>query len=733
MRHVLAPLGRFGWKLGPHEPKLYALYAGALTLWVACLFYSSMRYQTLQSELWAAPHTFDAIVSADRNGAWSAPLDDVFIHFDFARATARGFPFQWSEGNGYSSGGTSLLYPFVLAAGYLIGFRGLQLMVWAAIVACVGVLATLLAARRLFQGLPLWTSYVAPVALLAVGALNWTLFSGMEVAMFLGFWGGALVAWDDVRRAAAEKTATRGHGVVLGLASVLLVATRPESALVVALLGCSAAWAVRRAHGLTAGVWTLGLAGIPAALVLVAQSLANRALTGDSTAAGALVKLELHHPHLTAADVWNAWVFHLKYQVLRVTHYHFSDVPALGWTVWILAGVGLLFRSTRRFAAVLWGSAILWTVVVSLNGQVRWQNERYSMPAVAWLLLAAGVGLAALLAHGFAPGRAPLRRRLVSLVPAVVLASTFAVHQAPRFRDQLWFFGRASRNIFDQQATAGWVLRKFDPPPQRVLLGDAGAIPYTSDLPALDLIGLGGYQGLPFARATRLSAAAGIELIEHVPEATRPDFLALYPSWWGVVPMWFGRSLAEVPVRGNVICGGASKVLYRADWSPLEHSGEPFSAAPDERLVDAVDVADLLSERAHRLQVRPKHAGYVDMKILADPRAPRKGLFDAGRVLAPGVELDFEITGLTPNTEGRLLLRVAPPQPAVFTVHLDGEVLERVALEPGDHWQEHPIRLPAGRVHEAARLRVVPESGELILYHVFVLQNAEAPPRASAP
>src|SRR5690606_39415376 len=118
----------------------------------------SMRYQTLQSELWAAPRAFDRIVQSGHNGAWSAPLDDVFIHFDFARATARGYPFQWSEGNGYSSGGTSLLYPFVLAGGYLLGFRGLQLMVWAAIVACVGVLATLLAARRLFQGLPLWTS-----------------------------------------------------------------------------------------------------------------------------------------------------------------------------------------------------------------------------------------------------------------------------------------------------------------------------------------------------------------------------------------------------------------------------------------------------------------------------------------------------------------------------------------------------------------------------------------------
>lgn len=733
MRHVLAPLGRLRWKLGPHEPKLYALYAGGLTLWVACLFYSSMRYQTLQSELWAAPQAFDTVVSADRNGAWSAPLDDVFIHFDFARATARGFPFHWSEGNGYSSGGTSLLYPFVLALGYLIGFRGLQLMVWAGIVACVGVLATLLAARRLFQDLPVWTSYLAPLALLGVGALNWTLFSGMEVALFLGLWGAALVAWDDLRRAAHGGTASRGLVLVLGLCGALMVATRPESAPVVALLGGTAAWVMYRRRGLPAGLWTLGLAGVPAAAILVGQSVANRVLTGDSTAAGALVKLELHHPHLTAADVWNAWVFHLKYQVLRVTHYHFSDVPALGWTVWLLAGAGLLFRATRRFAALLWVSAALWTAVVSLNGQVRWQNERYSMPAVAWLMLAAGLGLGGLLTQGLAPGRLLAKRRLISLVPALALATTFAVHQAPRFRDQLWFFGRASRNILDQQATAGWVLRKFEPPPRRVLLGDAGAIPYTSDLPALDLIGLGGYQGLPFARATRLGAASGVELIEHVPEPVRPDFLALYPSWWGVVPMWFGRPLAEIPVRGNVICGGASKVLYRADWSALDHSGEPFSAAPGERLVDAVDIADLLSEEAHAVVVHPENAGYVEMKILDDPRAPRKGLFDAGRLLAPGVELELGLDGLAPNVEGRLLLRVAPPQPAVFSVHLDGELLERVAIEPGDHWQEHSIRWPADRAGTAARLRIVPESGELVLYHLFALQGHETPARAAAP
>ena len=49
---------------------------------------------------------------AQTGRAFSAPLDDVFIHFDYARAAARGYPLQWTEGNGISSGNTSLLYPF---------------------------------------------------------------------------------------------------------------------------------------------------------------------------------------------------------------------------------------------------------------------------------------------------------------------------------------------------------------------------------------------------------------------------------------------------------------------------------------------------------------------------------------------------------------------------------------------------------------------------------------------
>jgi hypothetical protein len=106
----------------------YLGWASLVTLASARLFYGYMLQQT--------------------GGEWSAPLDDVFIHFDYARATARGYPFQWTEGNGYSSGGTSLLYPLVLALGYWVGFRGPELMVWAAVVAAMSVLGFLWAGCR---------------------------------------------------------------------------------------------------------------------------------------------------------------------------------------------------------------------------------------------------------------------------------------------------------------------------------------------------------------------------------------------------------------------------------------------------------------------------------------------------------------------------------------------------------------------------------------------------------
>src|SRR2546430_12624155 len=54
-------------------------------------------------------------------------------------------------------------------------------------------------------------------------------------------------------------------------------------------------------------------------------------------------------------------------------------------------------------------------------------------------------------------------------------------------------------------------------------------------------------------------------MIRRPPRSTLFPYTTLFRSW-GDLPVWFGRRLTEVPVRGNVICGGSEKVIYRADW-----------------------------------------------------------------------------------------------------------------------------------------------------------------------
>ncbi len=516
-----------------------------------------------------AARTFYGYMHIQTGGQWSAPLDDVFIHFDYARATARGYPFQWSEGNGFSSGNTSLSYPFVLAFGYLVGFRGLLLMKWAAIVACASILAFLLATAKLTEPLGRWAKYLLPPAVLCVGALDWSLFSGMENAFHLATWALALWgAFDVVEAARAEEPkhlVRRAMGA--GIAGLILYWTRPESAVCVASFAVWASLVVRSRAPDKRFPWRVFLAmSVPGALGFVAQTVANRAFTGEWSPAGAIAKLALNHPYMTAGEKWDQYLDLLKYVVLRNTHHHFADFDAThripwGWLVPLVALVPLLVRSLRGVAVMLWAQVVGWLLLVSLNGQVRWQNERYTMPAVAWLLVLAAMGITTLASDAWRKAGKPADPENLRLVygglrisRAAGLAILFWHAQVPRMRDQIWFFGRASRNIRDQHIVAGQMLQKMGA--ERVLVGDAGALIYASDRPAMDLIGLGGYHDLPFARAGVHGLGASLELIERLAPEERPDTMALYPSWWGDLPILFGRRVASVPVFGNVICGG---------------------------------------------------------------------------------------------------------------------------------------------------------------------------------
>jgi hypothetical protein len=210
-----------------------------------------------------------------------------------------------------------------------------------------------------------------------------------------------------------------------------------------------------------------------------------------------------------------------------------------------------------------------------------------------------------------------------------------------------------------------------------VLLNDAGAIPYMSGLPAIDGLGLGGYRGLPFARASVHGVPAVVELIERLDPAERPDVLALYPGWWAGLADVFGRRADAVVIEDNVICGAAEKVIYDADWSPLAPPGATRQGA-----IDELDVGDLMSERAHGYVLPAPRGGWVIGAVLDDGAGTRR--FDAGRIVPEGREEQFFVAGGVARGPAILALRTDGGGPVALEVVVDrpGRPGERRAAAP---------------------------------------------------
>src|SRR5215211_7853732 len=103
---------------------------------------------------------YASVSRAGGQGDWLMPLDDVYIHFQYARQMALGQPYVYNPGQPPTSGATSFLYPYILAFGYFLGFHDLALGAWAMIVGTLALLASIWAVYRLGRAAeaPYWLS-----------------------------------------------------------------------------------------------------------------------------------------------------------------------------------------------------------------------------------------------------------------------------------------------------------------------------------------------------------------------------------------------------------------------------------------------------------------------------------------------------------------------------------------------------------------------------------------------
>lgn len=642
-------------------------------------------------------------------GRPAAPLDDSFIHLQYARRLAEGGFFSFVAGEGYTTGATSLLWPMLLAPFHLLGARGLSLLwvAWAlALLAHAGLaVETARLAERLAGR---WAGLVAGACCLACGAFAWFAWSGMETVPFaFALMRAARLAAERFEPRPGDADAdTRGRALELAAVGAAVPLLRPEGA-VLALVAAAALWA-RPAADDRGRLRRVLVALVPLGGAALQPTL-NLLLAGHASSATTAVKWLPANPYYDAGRLLTATLANVRLlftDVLAGGDWSSVFLPE-GFLAPLLLGALALPLCARRARAPWHAGAValvaLCTLLPCTYLSFLWNRVRYVWPfAGAWFVLAVCFAREA----GELARRARLRLGHVGPVLGGCLVGVLLTRMPVALRD----LANSARAIDRQQVTLGEWVRAHLPADARVGVNDTGAIAYLGERRTFDVVGLT-TEGE--ARYWVGGPGARFEHYERLPAERRPTHFSVYPHWMACPPV-LGRELTEATVTDQSILGGPTMVVYEARWDLLG-SGDLPGAPPPGTLVDALDVADLDDEARHRYQLL---GAWDHESVVLALRFDEETVADGARTNRR--QERFVLRG-TAGVPARLVVRATSELPSTLEVRSGGAFLGRIAVG-SDGWSEGVVTLPAGPPERALELDVPGQEPPVTVAHYWLYE-----------
>ena len=630
---------------------------------------------------------YDSAMTNVTGGVRLLPLDDAYIHAQYAKQLALGKPYAYNDDDPPTSGATSLIYPYLLAVGYALGWQGLALGAWAMAIGALCLFGAQVGLYRLLSalGVPFWGGLALALAYGLMGNVAWHAMSGMETALTM-----MSVLWLGDALARHRAPALAGWGVLLTL-------TRPEGGMIAVLAVCALAFALWRVGALRqAWAWLC----LPL-LALLAQPALNAWLTGSWVATGNQSKSIFG----SVGQAFELLLGRVIGNFLLVWRDILTGVNgAVG--VWelppllaVLLGVGLVMLWRARANArpfTVWAvlTLLALTGAVSTLDNAFWHYKRYFMPIVGLVFALAGVALAWAWQARHRPVRAFVLAYTLVVMGAVL--STSADYRA--------LYAQNVRYIYEQPYQMALWLRSNTLPTARVAVHDVGLMRYVGERQTLDMVGL-----------TTAGAAGywrnGVGSVAEFLRAQQPDYIASYGRGHGYglgyleATRLLTPALAEFTVRDwqaqtNVALAGERQAIAKPDWGAL--ADEPLAG-----VVDVLNVADLKSEQAHDYAWEgAPSAGFLTevydyTGACLFPCAPLEG----GRRILQGEA--FTLRGAAPNVGAVLYAQLHARYRGTLSVEVNGrEVATRTLIEAGGRWYTLQVSLPPHVVTDEMRVRV---------------------------
>lgn len=484
-------------------------------------------------------------------GGLGFPLDDSWIHLQFARNLAHGAGLSYNPGV-FVTGSTAPLWTALLAVLFLLPG---SVLLWTKLLGALLYLAGIDATWRLSRELDLGEglSALAAALTLATSWLVWSALSGMEIPLFilLSLWGMILHL-----RERADPDRPPLSPAVLAVA----VLARPEGVLLLLL-----AFLDR----------LLVCADDPSGTVRWRRPSLRVLLAGAGLAACALAGSFLFYGWAggsvlptTYAAKGGGEVRHLlpDFRYLsNVLGLFFRPQP---WATLLAAGGAAALAGRlgtprdRGLLPALWllGMPLAYALLTPGPTKMLGNFGRYYFPLFPVLAVLAVLALEPLTRLRLSR---PLRIVLGTLGVAVLLAPTLAVLvQGERFYVQ---------NVANVQesdvAVAGW-LAAHVPPDAVLAVNDIGAIKYLLPNRIVDLASIATPEiGREVSRATAAGTPWPDAMLAAV-ERRRPDYIVIFPSWFPTLardPRF--REVYRLPIQGNVTMGGNEIVVYATPWT----------------------------------------------------------------------------------------------------------------------------------------------------------------------
>ncbi len=532
-------------------------------------------------------------------GTFGFPLDDGWIHAQFARNLALGHGFSYNPGVPVS-GSTAPLWTLVSATGYLVGGDP---------VLAAKVLGVL------FLSLSVYFVYVlvkaisgdsrealfSAVLVASLPRLVWASLSGMEVTLavmltLVGIMAHVLYTSPGDRR---QYIAT----VAFGLATL----ARPECAVffVAALIDRVLTSLFIKWRELATRDWIgpfaahVGLFLLVVAPFLVFSKRFGIGFLPNTVYAKAC---QWNAGLIAAAASRNAAEFVRSFTVrpfdyyMSFLHESLNNNPLL----FLFAGFGMLrmvfslpYDEGSRYRSFLIPiSVVLFPLAIGVFvpfGSADYQEGRYIAPIAPLMLILGTVGMygaATYAARIFSeakfmgrPARIVLERALIWLFMIIALSAQF---RSGWYRGRI--YGREVANIEQMQVSIGKWLDLHTPRDAVVAANDIGAIAYFSGREVMDTCGLISPDALHYLKPGERPDQAVYAFLESV----RPDYAVLFPSWY---PDLVERSslfdpIHRVVLNDNIICGGPEMVVYRLMWAEGDDGEEKIKREEARRLIE---------------------------------------------------------------------------------------------------------------------------------------------------